>query len=59
MIKNAREKGFLSELRINDMKVMKWCLEAYKDTKDEMYYEWAKVFGEWSKLHKKQHDELT
>ena len=58
MLKNAYQKALIQDSRITSMNVMKWCLEMYKKTNDEVYWEWAKVFGEWSKLYKKQLDEL-
>ena len=38
-----------------NLQLTKWCLEKYKETQNEEYYNWAKVFGEWSKLIKEKY----
>ena len=53
MFKKARQKGFISWARLKNMELMKICLEGFKRTGDEMYWENAKIFGEWSKTFKK------
>jgi hypothetical protein len=54
MFKNTDEKAFLTWVRIQDMEVMKWCLNKFKETEDDMYWEFAKKFGGWSKHWKKE-----
>lgn len=58
MFKNSYKKSLLHDYRIINMKVMQMCLIRYNETQDEEYWEWAKVFGDWSKLYKKQIEEL-
>lgn len=59
MFKDIDEKYYLSESRIANLKVMRWCLYAYKKTGDSEYYDWAMKFGEWSKYFKGEMDKLS
>ena len=59
MLKNAYTKSISHDLRIYQMNLMKYCLERYKETKDEDYWEWARKFGEWSKYYKKEIEKLS
>lgn len=54
----TKEKNSLLLSRVYNMKIMKYCLERYKETQDIDFWEWAKVFGDWSKLNKKQIEQL-
>lgn len=38
-----------------NLQLTKYLLERYKETKDEFYYQQAKIFGEWSKLIKEKY----
>lgn len=58
MIQHAHKKAILIEDRIINMKVMEYCLKRYQETKQEEFWEWAKIFGDWSKNYKKQIEEL-
>lgn len=58
MFKNLETKKSLLETRLINMEVMKWCLKKYQETQDDEYFNWAKTFGQWSKLYKQQLDEL-
>ena len=58
MFNNIEQKKYSTDARIMNMRVMKWCLERYKQTLDEDYFNWAKVFGDWSKKYKKEIEEL-
>lgn len=58
MFKNTYLKAVYQERRIIYMRGMKWCLEKFKETKNDLYWEWATKFGEWSKDTKKDIDEL-
>ena len=40
------------------LRLMKHCLLRFKETGDEDYFNWAKVFGDWSKKYKKEIEEL-
>ena len=55
MIQNAQEKFYDMQWRKINLEVMKWCLEKYKETQDEFYYQQAKNFGEWSVKIKKNY----
>lgn len=58
MFNNIEQKNDLMKTRVVNMQVMKWCLNKYQETKDESYFDWAKVFGDWSKKYKKEIEEL-
>ncbi len=54
-LKNSSEQAYNLEWREYNLKLTKWCLEKYRETKDEEYYKWAKIFGEWSATIKKNY----
>ena len=47
-LRNSSERANTLEWREMNLKLAKYCLERYKETKNKVFYEWAKVFGEWS-----------
>jgi len=58
MIQKAVERESATFWRLKNMELMRWCLIAYQNTKYEEYYEWAIIFGNWSKLYKKDLEKL-
>ncbi len=58
MFNNIEQKNDLTRTRVVNMQVMKHCLLRFKETGDEDYFNWAKVFGDWSKKYKKEIEEL-
>lgn len=54
-LQNSSEQASNLEWRAMNLEVTKWCLEKYRQTKDEFDYEQAKIFGEWSAKIKKEY----
>jgi hypothetical protein len=59
MLQNSHLKAILKERRVLYMKFMKHCLERFKETNDDFYWNWAMKFGEWSKETQKELDGLS
>ena len=59
MFKDISEKKNLIFFRLNNMEVMKHCLLRYKETQDERFWEYAEIFGNWSKKWKKELESLS
>ena len=53
-LNNSSDRANTLEWRELNLKLTKYLLERYRETKDEFYYDWAKVFGEWSAKIKKE-----
>ncbi len=52
MFNNIEQKNSTKWWRLQNMELMKLCLERYKETKEEFYLENAKQFAEWSRKFK-------
>lgn len=48
-LKNSEEQQYNLWWREYNLKLTKWCLERYQGTQDQMYLDWGKIFGEWSR----------
>ena len=54
-LKTSNEYSLDTQWRTINLEVAKWCLQKFKETQDEFYYQQAKNFGEWSKLIKEKY----
>jgi hypothetical protein len=54
-LKNSSEIKDNLWWREYNLQLTKYLLERYQETKDEFYYQQAKIFGEWAKLIKEKY----
>ena len=59
MLHNAYLKAILKERRVIYMQFMKYLLEKFKETKEDYYWEWAMIIGQYSKDTQKDIDKLS